>query len=227
MHCALLRESLEAGKTFPIIVGWNKPGVEWVVLKAGYRLRCGQLDRKPQATCTQESYSFSQSCINFLFTTVTVEDDAKWKWACVEVPERGVEYESMRDQRKSAQYGHSLCVHCELLHTGPLPPPQPLKERSRRDRGGNGAREGLLLYIFTLRFSGRPAKASSWLESEQQKERVKEWKRWECSFESVGTSRTGLFSAEVVKMWLKLSCWSVDILKKNDLKGVSQTVGLL
>lgn len=50
MHRALLQESLE-WKTFPIIVGQNKTGTEWVVFKAGYWLRCGRLklSRKPHA----------------------------------------------------------------------------------------------------------------------------------------------------------------------------------
>lgn len=74
MHCALLRESLEAGKTFPIIVGWNKPSVERVVLKV--RVSVGDAassSTNHKATCIQESYSrgaFSFSllgCINFLF----------------------------------------------------------------------------------------------------------------------------------------------------------------
>lgn len=51
--------------------------------------------------------------------------------------------------------------------------------------GGNGASEGLQLYIFTLRFEGRPAKPSSWLESEQQRETVKEMQEMEvCSLEA-------------------------------------------
>lgn len=53
---------------------------------------------------------------------VPVKRDAKWKWARVEVPENGEEFESRKDQGKCAQHGLSLCVQCEWLYTGPMPP---------------------------------------------------------------------------------------------------------
>lgn len=87
----------------------------------------------------------------------------------------------------------SVCTLRAASHQ-PTAPVITLEERSRRDGwvgvrggggGGNGASEGLQLYIFTLRFIGRPAKTSSWLESEQQRETVKEMQEMEvCSLEA-------------------------------------------
>lgn len=218
MHCALLRESSEAGKTFPIIVGWNRPGVGRVVLKAGYRLRCGQLEHKPQATCIQESYSrecflFSQSCINFLFFFFNHGHCQGWRKVkvsvCWSARGRGRVWKYERSKEAFTVWAQSVCTLWVASHQ-PTAPVVTLKERSGGDAGGNGACEGLLLYIFTLRFLGRPAKTSSWLERRTERKGERDgstvWKY------ALKTSRKGVFSAEVVKMWLELSCWSVDIL---------------
>lgn len=73
----------------------------------------------------------------------------------------------MLDESESAQYG----TVCESLHTSPTAPVITLEELSRRDSGGNGACEGLLLYIFTLRFQGRPAKNLVLVREREQREK--------------------------------------------------------
>ena len=195
MHCALLRESSEAGKTFPIIVGWKEPSVE----RTESRVSVEMQSRKPR-----ESHILQG--VFFLVQTSLCYHGHCRGWRKVKASVCW----SMRDQRRSAQCGHCLCVHIS-----PAAPVITRKKKRRAVQERRRRRKWSLWrvtvghFLPPLRFFKREAGQKNRLSPRERERAAEGMKEMEVQIE---TSRKGLFSAEVVKMWLKLSCWSVDIL---------------